>query len=139
MPEALDCPTPLGSDTTWLVYDGECPFCRNYAQYIQLKTALPGLQIVSARDRIGELWSRLPVGADAYNLDEGMLVWIDGKWHYGAEALHVLSDWTHSPGLLSRVHRVLFSHLPRSHMIYPWLNRGRKLFLRLTGHSLIGK
>lgn len=139
MPESVERPFSPDTHATWLVYDGECPFCRNYVEYIRLKTALPGLRIVSARDRISDLWSRLPPGAEDYDLDEGMLLWIGGRWHHGAEALHVLSGWTNDPGLVSRLHHTIFSSLSRSRRIYPWLNRGRKLFLRLTGHRLIGQ
>ena len=34
----------------WLIYDGDCPFCSNYAQYLRVKEAVDELVLVNARE-----------------------------------------------------------------------------------------
>ena len=40
---------PGQTDRVWLVYDGECPMCSNYAQYLRLREAVEEFVLVDAR------------------------------------------------------------------------------------------
>lgn len=105
-----------------IVYDGECPFCSRYVQLVRLREEFE-VELVDAR--------REPEKAKRYGLDlnEGMIVDLDGQVHHGAEAVWLLSTLSRRPGL--------FSRRPIAEALYPVLRLGRRLTLRALGRKPI--
>jgi predicted DCC family thiol-disulfide oxidoreductase YuxK len=105
-----------------IVYDGDCPFCRNYVALLRLRER-HDVRLVDAR--------REPALAAQYGLDlnEGMIVDMDGKVHHGARAVSLLSHLSGRFGLL-RSERVASA-------VYPLLRFGRNVTLKLLGRSQI--
>src|SRR5687768_2368089 len=70
--------------TLRIVYDGDCPFCRSYVALLRLRERYD-VRLVDARKE--------PALAAQYGLDlnEGMIVDLDGKVHHGARAMSLLS------------------------------------------------
>ena len=61
----------------WLVYDGDCPFCSRYVQYLRLRQAAGPVRLVNAREG-GPLVDELQrAGLD---LDEGMVLKLGGRY-----------------------------------------------------------
>ena len=81
-----------------LVFDGECPFCRHFAELSELRGGIPGLRI---RDGRAETALRQDLARRGFHLRDGAMV-IDGVrvWH-GAEAIQwICARMTPSAALL---------------------------------------
>ena len=56
------------------IYDGECPFCNQFAELLELKSNLPNLEIKNARERPNQI-------PDNYDMDiKGAILIKDGKF-----------------------------------------------------------
>lgn len=113
-----------------LIYDGECPLCNNYAQFLRLKRSVKEVVLVDAREGgpIVEEARSLP-----HDLNEGMVVRIGDRYHVGHDALNVLALLSEDRGLFSRINRALFNSPLAARLGYPWLKLGRLVLLRLKG------
>ena len=117
-----------------LVYDGQCPFCSAYARGLRINPAAGPLALVDARGEnplIAEIRER---GLD---LDQGMVLSLDGRLHHGAECLTQLALLSSGATPASRLNRLLFRRASRSRALYPVLVCGRNAVLRLLGRSRI--
>lgn len=106
--------------TLRIVYDGDCPFCRSYIALLRLREQYD-VHLVDARKE--------PAFAAQYGLDlnEGMIVDLDGKVHHGARAMSLLSrlSSTISPLRSERVASV----------VYPLFRFCRNVALKVLGRS----
>lgn len=121
---------PQQTDRVWLVYDGECPMCNNYAQYLRLRQAVGEFVLVDARGGgpIVEEVRRLP-----HDLNDGMVVKIGDRHYVGHEALHVLALLAADRGAFSKFNRLAFSSPLISRFTYPLMKAGRWVLLKLKG------
>lgn len=114
----------------WLVYDGECPLCRNYTQYLRVKETVGELTLIDARkggplvDEVRDL---------PHDLNDGMVLKMHGRYYIGHEALNVLALISERRGGFSRVNRLVFSSPLAARLGYPLLKAGRWLLLRVKG------
>ena len=120
--------TRRGADKAWLVYDGECYFCRNYARLLDAREAVGELILVNARDG-GPLVEE--VRALRYNLDDGMALKMGGRWRFGSDALNMLALLSARRGVFCMANRLLFSSPSAAWLAYPFLNCGRRALLGL--------
>ena len=118
------------TDRVWLVYDGECPMCNNYAQYLRLKESVGEFVLVDARQGgpIVEEVERLP-----HDLNDGMVVKIGDRHYIGADALRVLALLSGDRGAFNRFNRWAFSSRLISRFTYPVLRTARWVLLKLKG------
>jgi predicted DCC family thiol-disulfide oxidoreductase YuxK len=108
----------------FLLYDGECPVCSAYVAMARLRRLSAELEVLDARTEpalVAELRGQ------GYEINEGMVLSLDGAVHFGAEATRTIArlgraspSWWHRTGLS------LLGAAP-----YRWLNRGRSVLLRL--------
>ena len=117
-------------DQAWLVYDGECLLCRNYTQYLRVKESVNELVLVDAREGgpLVEEIRGLP-----YDLDEGMVLKMNGRYYRGHEALNCLAFLSENRGGFSRVNRLVFNSPLAARLGYPLLKLARRLLLRIKG------
>ena len=112
---------------TFLIYDGECPFCSRYADFAVAKQRVPDLQMLDARGNRDHPAVQA-VHAKGLVLDEGMaLVFADGRVLHGPEVLPELA----AP-------RGFLSSSKRANWAYPWLRGMRNTVLRVLGRKKIG-
>lgn len=119
---------------TWILYDGECPFCRSYIHFLRLKESLGPVRLIDARQNTPE---RQRVEAAGLNLNEGMVLGLEGQLYHGAACLQRLSLMSSGSGLVNGLFARLFKAEARARRWYPWLRGGRNLALRLLGRSQI--
>ena len=116
-----------------LIYDGGCPFCREFALRSELQAGVPNLRIVDGRadhDLRRELNTlRLPLRNGAV-LIEG-----EQKWH-GSEAIAELSRRMKPSDPLLRLLARVFADNQRSALAYPALLAARRLALATRGLSV---
>ncbi|MGE0499735.1 MAG: DUF393 domain-containing protein [Rhizobiaceae bacterium] len=113
-------------------YDGDCPFCSRYVQYLRLKDAVTRLHLVDVRTD-GESRRRLTnAGLD---LDNGMVAEIGGRTYHGADAMHALSLLAGPSGWVNRLLASVFASRPLAVIAYPVLRAGRSVVLDLLGRG----
>jgi predicted DCC family thiol-disulfide oxidoreductase YuxK len=117
-----------------VVYDGECPFCSNYVQHVRLQKIAGHLKYIDAR-------GGGPIVEDAikrgFNLDDGMLVIVDGAYHHGADAVHIIAMLSSPVDVLNRLNARLFRSRSLARLLYPGMRGGRNLTLALLGRKKI--
>lgn len=120
--------------TVELVYDGSCPVCNLYSRHVTVDQREARLERIDAREP-GEL---VDVIADAgLDIDEGMVVRIDGRLHFGAGAVHELAKMSAGGDLPGRLIAVVFRSRRRAEVCYPVLRTCRRLLLTLLGRPRI--
>ncbi len=117
----------MGSNLVF-IYDGQCPFCNQFAELLELKSNLPGLQVKNAREYPDEL-------PDGYDMDiKGAILRTDSKTFTGAEAIFwICSEIKNPSDELLRVLRFVFISNKRTHIIFPLLIWARRFTLFLKG------
>lgn len=118
-----------------IVYDGDCPLCRSYALRQRLVPGLGTPKLVNARSNPALCKALAARGID---LDQGMVVAMNGTLYYGADAVSVLARNTRSSGKAADmlVNRPL-RNPETARAVYPLLKAGRRLLLWLTGKQPI--
>ena len=98
-----------GSGKVQIVYDKECPACSYYCElYQSTASAEEGeerIELLDARETsslMGEITAR------EWDIDEGMVVAVDGELHYGGDAISKLAQLDDRRGWFSRLNRLLF-------------------------------
>lgn len=117
-----------------IVYDGDCPFCSRYIRLLRLRDSIGTVSLINAREG-GPLVQKL--NAQGYNLNEGMILVMDGQTFVGDVCIHRLALMSTNWGLFNRVNRFIFGSRRLSAWLYPVLRFGRNQTLRLLGRSQI--
>jgi predicted DCC family thiol-disulfide oxidoreductase YuxK len=118
----------------YLLYDGECPACSSYVAFSRLRQTRPALQVLDARehpDLVEELRER------GYEINECMLMQLDGRILFGAEVARVMARLNEGRGLMHGAVLTAVGDAPWSRALYPVLSAGRRLLLKTLGRSLI--
>lgn len=121
-------------DGDWLLYDGDCPFCRSYVTLTKLRALSPGFRPLDAR--------RHPVLCAALrerglDIDRGMVLSWRGRLYWGADALWMLARIDRRGTVLAAVNRIGFGSRTVSRRLYPLFTTLRTLALRATGRGRI--
>lgn len=119
--------------SNFLIYDTECFFCANYVRLLKLKETLGEITLIDARDAE----AIKPFDATPQMLNEGMLLIVNDKRYYGAEAVHHIALLSTSNSLFNRINAAIFRVHWLSVLLYPALKAGRRLYLFLAGKEMI--
>lgn len=117
-----------------LVYDKECPVCDNYCQLVRIKEAVGDLKIIDARKSSDVLDEITALGLD---IDNGMVVKMDGEIHYGSDAIHALALISSRSSFFNHLNYWMFKSKQVSHILYPALKFSRNLLLKTLGKTKI--
>ena len=117
-----------------IIYDGDCPVCSRYVQYMRLKENVGSVTLVNAREH-PEVVEQLSQAG--FNLDEGFVGEYGGKTYYGPECLHLLALLSTNSGLLNRINALIFKSPTATRTLYPALKLGRNTLLRILGRTKI--
>lgn len=114
-----------------IIYDGACPFCDDYVRYQRLRAATASVELVDARERRDVLAEHAIEPAE---LEDGMVVVVNGRLHRGADAMHVLSGLSDPPAKwwVRAVAAVSGSRI-LARIAYPFLRLGRRIALAFLG------
>ena len=117
----------MGSKLTF-IYDGECPFCKYFAELIELKSGISEVEIKNARENYFEL----PRG---YDMDiDGAILLIDDQMLFGASAINYISSQIKNPSdSLLNILGLVFRSSKRSRFLFPALLIARRIALYLKG------
>lgn len=129
----LSCMT--NPSTIRIVYDGDCPFCAAYMHMIRLREASGGVDLIDARSDHPILGR---IRSEGLDLDQGMVVEMDGALYHGDTAMTVMAAMTTRSGLFNRLVRLMFARPRIARLVYPPMVLGRNITLRLLGRRRIG-
>jgi len=119
------------AETATLVYDGECPFCQRYTRLVRLRETID-VQLIDARVGGAEVDAIVAAG---YNLDEGMVLEMGGRFYHGDACVHRLALLSSSSSLFNRLNKWMFSSPRAAKVLYPMLRFCRNVVLRLLGRK----
>jgi len=117
-----------------LVYDTQCPACDYYCKLVRVRESVGQLYLVDARDN-PEIMQEIT--ARGWDIDEGMVLRVDGQLYYGSDAIHVLSLLGTKSGVFNRVNFWIFKSPARSKFLYPFLRNCRGLLLKILRRTRI--
>ncbi len=115
-----------------LVYDGDCPVCRNYTQHLSIRQAAGTFELLDARDNPPIMEE---INAARIDMDEGFVLKIGDQLYHGADAIHTLALLSTRTGVFNRVNFLIFRSKTLSRLLYPILKSGRALLLAVLGNS----
>lgn len=119
---------------TIVVYDGACPFCTHYTNWLEFRENAGPIELLDARQNhviIEDL------KAASYNLDHGMVLIWRGQVFHGAEALNQIARLSSRNGVFNTMNNSLFSSRMMSRLLYPVFRSLRDTALMLKGNAKI--
>ncbi|MFY8148105.1 MAG: hypothetical protein ACOVNL_02670 [Prochlorococcaceae cyanobacterium] len=116
-----------------LVYDGGCPFCRHFAERLELTEALPGLQL---RDGRADTELRHQLRRRGCDLAQGAVLIEGERLHHGAEAIGWVCGRLQPSDALLQVLHTVFAQPATARGAYPLLLLARRLALAALGLPL---
>ncbi len=114
----------------FLLYDGDCPFCTDYVQRVQLQKAVGPVALLNMRDHPD---LAVAFRKQGYDLNEGMLLRLDGRTYWGADCINRLALISTDNDLFNKLNAAVFRRPCLSAALYPFMRRGRALTLALMG------
>ncbi len=126
--------TQADREAILLVYDKECPVCDNYCRLVQVEESAGDLKLIDARESSDVLDEITALGLD---IDQGMVLKMDGQLYYGADAIHALALISSRSGFFNLLNYFIFFSKRVSRILYPALRGGRNLLLKILGKTKI--
>lgn len=120
----------MKTDGDYLLYDGECPICAGFVRFAEFRRRHPDLQLLDARQE-PQLVAQLR--GEGYEINDGMVLVLDGRVYYGAAANEKLASFQGDLPTGKRAAMVAIGASP-----YPMLRGLRNGLLRLKGKPPIG-
>ena len=117
-----------------LIYDGDCPFCRNFIGLVRLRDSVGPVRLIDARGDAPMVQSVLEQG---YDLNTGMVMIQGNLIYHGADCIHRIALMSTRSGLFNRLNAAIFRSATVSRVLYPVLRAGRNAALALLGKSQI--
>lgn len=117
-------------DSSYLVYDGECPFCSAYVKFVRLQETVGKVTLLDARQG-GEVVDYLT--SQNLDLDEGMALIYKDRIYHGDECINILALLSSKSSLFNRINFVIFQNKRVAAFLYPIMRFGRNLVLKLLG------
>ena len=118
----------------YIVYDGECPYCRNYVRLIKLKESVGPVKLINARLGGSKVEAVKEMG---YDLNEGMIFYYNNNYHYGADAINMMALMSTRSTIFNRLNKFIFKHPRLSKVLYPIMRCGRNITLKALGKKKI--
>ena len=115
------------------IYDGECPFCNNFAELLEIKSKINNIKILDGRKNLSIIKSLLEKG---YDLDKGAILLKDDDIFHGANAINTICKEIKNPSSnLLKILSSVFNSKKRTKFFFPLLLRARRFALISKGVS----
>lgn len=113
-----------------LIYDKQCPICDRYCRWLQIRNSIGELKLINARE---DTEAMAQITAQGLDIDQGMVLKMDGVLYYGTDAIHALALISSRSSLFNRVNYHIFKSKRLSAILYPLFRFCRKILLRTLG------
>lgn len=117
-----------------LVYDWECPACDAYCRRVRVRGSEGKLRLVNAREPAAVMEEITRAGLD---IDQGMVLALDGKLYYGSDAIHALALLGSRSDPFNWLGYHVFRSRASARLLYPVLRTCRNLLLKAMGKTKI--
>lgn len=124
----------LASNQNTILYDGECPVCANYVNFLHFKEEVGEVELIDCRAHANIVEEARSQGFD---LNDGMILILRGKLYYGDKAVQKIAQSSSKKGIFNRLQRSMFQSERAAKTLYPAMAAGRKLLLKLLGRKKI--
>lgn len=124
----------INNQLTYVVYDGDCPACRNYVRFMRFRETAGDVVLCNAR--IESEWVGF-LAQKNMSLDDGMVLVFQGQFYHGAEAVHRMALLGSRSGCFNRMNATIFRSPRLSRWLYPVLRAGRNALLFILGKQRI--
>ena len=115
------------------IYDGECPFCNNFAELLEIKSKINNIKIIDGMKNLIIIKSLLEKG---YDLDKGAILLKDDDIFHGANAINTICKEIKNPtSNLLKILSSVFKSNKRTKFFFPLLLRARRFALISKGVS----
>tara|TARA_B100000287_G_scaffold192656_1_gene181860 strand:+ start:97 stop:477 length:381 start_codon:yes stop_codon:yes gene_type:complete len=115
------------------IYDGECPFCNNFAELLEIKSKINNIKIIDGRKNLNIIKSLLEKG---YDLEKGAILLKDDDIFHGANAINTICKEIKNPtSNLLKILSSVFKSNKRTRFFYPLLLGARRFALISKGVS----
>ncbi len=125
---------------SFVLYDGDCPICRQYMALSALRTLRADIAVIDARahpDLVASLRS------DGFEVNDSIIVRLAGKngdppkTFMGGDATRIIHDLASGNGAARQLALWVIGGAPWRHVLYPYLRGTRNLLLRIAGKPLV--
>jgi predicted DCC family thiol-disulfide oxidoreductase YuxK len=125
-----------GFDTsiTWIVYDGDCPFCTQYMKLVRLRETVGPVKLANAREDLSVVRY---VRARGIDLNQEMALVTKGEVIAGADVIHRLALLSTGSGFFNGLMSKVFASKGLTKFMYPIMRAGRNTTLFLLGRKKI--
>lgn len=117
-----------------VIYDGDCPFCKNFVMVANLRKSYETLRLINARQTDNEAVQF--VRNNGYDLNKGMIVMLEDKILYGSDAANFIAVHC-KEGLVGNIYRLLLRNKTLAKWIYPILTGLRRMYFFIVRKDLI--
>jgi predicted DCC family thiol-disulfide oxidoreductase YuxK len=114
-----------------LYYDNECPFCKEYSKYIELRKKYD-VHIINARVSIERIKFFKEKGFD---INDGMIVETNDKIYHGADAAEFLDKCIHKSTFIDYLIGFFIKIPGFKGILYPFVKIIRLLLLKIYGKN----
>ena len=118
-----------------IIYDGECPFCSQYVQFVNIKNN-PDYVVRMKNAREHKILASSYKQSE-FDLNDGMIVIINDQLYYGSDAVHAMAMLASSDTLARKINFFIFRHKTLSYILYPLMKAVRTLTLKIMGRKKI--
>ena len=113
------------------IYDGECPFCNQFAELLELKSKINNISIMDGRKNPKIIKSLLEKG---YDIDQGAILLKDDEIFHGAQSINNICNQINNPSSqLLKLLSNIFKSDKRTNLLFPFLLRARRFALISKG------
>lgn len=123
------------SEPLLLVYDRGCPACHLYCQLVQVRRTVGELELIDACSADHPVLDEIT--AAGLDIDQGMVLKLNGKLYYGSDTIHMLSLLGSRSGIFNRLNYLMFRNARLAGWLYPMLRSLRNLLLKLLRRKRI--
>lgn len=110
-----------------IIYDGDCPFCRNYVSFLKIKE-IYSVELINARKHPDLVTQYKKAG---YDLNQGFIVKHNKTIYHADQAIHFLTKATNTNTLGLQLNQSLFKNKQIAQILYPFLKTSRNIILKL--------
>ena len=124
----------IDPETLYLLYDGECPLCRNTAFALKLRQQVKAMELVNAREYHPLISVVNSLGLD---LNQGIVVFYGDEVVFGYKAMHFLAQLAATPNWFNKILARVFRYRWVNWVCYPFFKGFRRVLLWLRRTPLI--
>lgn len=127
-------PNGFDDSITWIVYDGECPFCTQYVKLVRLRETIGKVRPQNAREDHPVVRFVRSKGID---LNQEMALVKGEEVLAGPDVMHRLALLSTGSGFFNGLMSKMFASKGLTKFMYPFLRTGRNATLFLMGRKKI--